>query len=52
MYARPMIQVRDEESKSNHWREFDVMRTFASETEAREYAKENGVRVIEESEKG
>lgn len=45
MAARRVIEVEVDGSKS--WREFDVVRTFETEEEARDYAAENGIAAVE-----
>lgn len=47
MVARPTLGIPDAEGKK-HWREFDIERTFANEAEARSYASENKIRVLED----
>jgi hypothetical protein len=39
--ARRTIEI--EVGGRKEWREFDVVKTFADETEARKYAAENGI---------
>jgi hypothetical protein len=45
MAARRTIEV--EINGKKEWREFDVVRSFADEAEARRYAEENGVADVE-----
>ena len=42
-----MLGVPDAEGKKQ-WREFDVQRSFSSAEEARAYARDHGVRVLDD----
>ena len=44
--TRPIIEVNF--SGETHWQVYDVVQSFETEEQAREYAKKNGMQLIEE----